>query len=163
MQVLVEGAISGEILEQIAFPCDEPVEFARSRRDSPPLPQELQKQQLQESQFQRRDAFVLHVQSTGKKVIEAVTWGGTGFETGAGVAVSGATIALAATTLAAPPYSLLNAAARLSAPRSTFAAAAGVLNGVAGVVANPGAGASEPNGSTTFSGNAEAALVRIRR
>jgi len=110
-----------------------------------------------------QDAFVLHVQSTGKKVIEAVTWGGTGFETGAGVAVSGATIALAATTLAAPPYSLLNAAARLSAPRSTFAAAAGVLNGVAGVVANPGAGASEPNGSTTFSGNAEAALVRIRR
>jgi len=30
-----------------------------------------------------QDAFVLHVQPTGKKILDALTWGGTGFETGA--------------------------------------------------------------------------------
>jgi hypothetical protein len=110
-----------------------------------------------------QDAFVLHIQATGKKVLDAVTWGGTGFETGSGVAVNGATVALAATTTTGPPYSLLNAAARLSAPRGTLAVAAGMLDVVAGVVANPAAGAAAPTGSTIFSGNFEAALVRIAR
>jgi uncharacterized delta-60 repeat protein len=64
-----------------------------------------------------QDAFVLHLQPTGKKLLDAVTWGGTGFETGAGVAVSGGTLMLAATTTTAPPYALLAASARLSAPR----------------------------------------------
>jgi hypothetical protein len=50
-----------------------------------------------------QDAFVLHLQPTGKKLLDAVTWGGTGFETGAGVAVNGATLMLAATTTAGPP------------------------------------------------------------
>jgi len=109
------------------------------------------------------DAFVLHLQPTGKKLLDAVTWGGTGFEEGAGVAVTGTTVVLAATTTAAPPYSLLNAAAKLSAPRSTLSAASGVLADVAGIVANPAAGAATPNGSTTFNGNFEAALVRIAR
>jgi hypothetical protein len=39
----------------------------------------------------------------------------------------------------------------------------GVLADVAGVVAALGAGAATPDGSTTFSGNFEAALVRIAR
>ena len=110
-----------------------------------------------------QDAFVLHLQPTGKKLLDAVTWGGTGFETGAGVAVSGATLMLAATTTAPPPYSFLAASARLSAPRGTLAVVEGVLADVPGVVANPAAGAATPNGSTTFSGNFEAALVRIAR
>jgi uncharacterized delta-60 repeat protein len=110
-----------------------------------------------------QDAFVLHLQPTGKKLLDAVTWGGTGFETGAGVAVSGGTLMLAATTTTAPPYALLAASARLSAPRGTVAVVEGVLADVAGVVANPAAGAAAPNGSTTFSGNFEAALVRIAR
>ena len=45
-----------------------------------------------------QDAFVLHLQPTGKKFLDAFTWGGPGFETGAGVAVSGGTLMLAATT-----------------------------------------------------------------
>jgi hypothetical protein len=110
-----------------------------------------------------QDAFVLHLQPTGKKLLDAFTWGGTGFETGAGVAVSGGTLMLAATTTAPPPYSLLAASAKLSASRGTLAVVEGVLPDVPGVVANPGAGAATPNGSTTFSGNFEAALIRIAR
>jgi uncharacterized delta-60 repeat protein len=110
-----------------------------------------------------QDAFVLHLQPTGKKVLDAFTWGGTGFETSAGVAVSGGTVALAATTTTAPPYSLLAASARLSAPRGTLAVVEGVLADVPGVATVFGAGATTPNGSTTFSGNFEAALIRIAR
>jgi uncharacterized delta-60 repeat protein len=110
-----------------------------------------------------QDAFVLHLQPTGKKLLDAFTWGGPGFETGAGVAVSGGTVTLAATTQTGPPYSLLAASAKLSAPRGTLAAVEGVLTDVAGVVANPAAGTTTPDGSTTFSGNFEAALVRIAR
>jgi hypothetical protein len=110
-----------------------------------------------------QDAFVLHLQPTGKKLLDAVTWGGIGFETGAGVAVSGGSVSLAATTTAPPPYSLLDAAAKLSAARGTLSASTGVLDVVAGVVADPALGAATPNGSTTYGGNFEAALVRIAR
>jgi len=110
-----------------------------------------------------QDAFVLHLQPAGKKLLDAVTWGGTGFETGAGVAVSGSTVSLAATTTAPPPYSLLDAAAKLSSARGTLSTSAGVLDAVAGVVVDPALGAATPNGSTTFGGNFEAALVRIVR
>jgi uncharacterized delta-60 repeat protein len=110
-----------------------------------------------------QDAFVLHLQPTGKKILDALTWGGTGFETGAGVAVSGGTLALAATTTTEPPYSLLAASARLSGPRGTLAVVQGALADVPGVATVLAAGAAEPGGSTTFSGNFEAALVRIAR
>jgi hypothetical protein len=96
-------------------------------------------------------------------VLDAFTWGGTGFETGAGVAVSGGTLMLAATTTAPPPYSLLAASAKLSAPRGTLAVVDGVLTDVAGVVSNPAAGAATPDGSTTFNGNFESALIRVAR
>ena len=110
-----------------------------------------------------QDAFVLHLQATGKKLLDAVTWGGPGFETGADVAVSGNTVSLGATTTTAPPYFLLDAAAKLSAPRGTLSEAAGVLDSVAAVVAAPALGAATPNGSTTYGGSFEAALVRIAR
>jgi hypothetical protein len=110
-----------------------------------------------------QDAFVLHMQPTGKKLLDALTWGGPGFETGAGVAVSGGTLALAATTTTAPLYSLLDASAKLSAPRGTLNVVEGVLADVTGVAVDPGAGAAMPAGSTMFSGNFEAALVRIAR
>jgi hypothetical protein len=110
-----------------------------------------------------QDAFVLHLPPTGKKVLDAFTWGGTGFETGAGVAVSGGTLILAATTNAPPPYSFLAASARLSAARGTLAVVEGVLDDVAGAVVDPAAGTTTPNGSTTFSGSFEAALIRIAR
>ena len=110
-----------------------------------------------------QDAFVLHVQPTGKKILDALTWGGAGFETGAGVAVNGATLMLAATTTTGPPYSLLPASAKLSAPRGSVTAVEAVLADPVGVVANPAAGTTTPQGSTTFSGSFEAAVVRIAR
>jgi hypothetical protein len=110
-----------------------------------------------------QDAFVLHLTPDGKKILDAVTWGGTQFEESAGVAVSGTTLALAATTTAGPPYSLLPAAAKLSFARGTLAdSTVGLVDG-AGTVANPKARATTPTGSTTFQGNSEAALVRIAR
>ena len=110
-----------------------------------------------------QDAFVLHLVPTGKKLLDAVTWGGTGFEEGSGVGVIASSVALSATTTNPPPYSLLAASARLSAARGTLAVVAGVLIIPAGASADPAAGATTPNGSTTFSGNFEAALVRIAR
>jgi hypothetical protein len=64
-----------------------------------------------------QDAFVLHLLPTGKKLLDAFTWGGTGFEEGSGVGVIAGTVALSATTTNPPPYSLLAASVRLSAAR----------------------------------------------
>jgi DNA-binding beta-propeller fold protein YncE len=110
-----------------------------------------------------QDAFVLHLLPTGKKLLDAVTWGGTGFEEGSGVGVITGTVALAATTSNPPPYSLLAASARLSALRGTLAAVAGILAQPAGISADPAAGTATPTGTTIFGGNFEAALVRIAR
>jgi hypothetical protein len=110
-----------------------------------------------------QDAFVLHLVPTGKKLLDAVTWGGTGFEEGSGVGVIAGTIALAATTTNPPPYSLLDASAKLSAARGTLAVVAGILTEPAGISVDPAAGAVTPNGTTIFGGNFEAALVRIAR
>ena len=109
------------------------------------------------------DAYVLHLQPTGKKLLSAVTWGGSAQEEGAGVAVGGTSVALAATTNAAPPYVLQAAAAKLSSPRSALSVSAVTLALAAGVIANPAAGAATPAGTTIFSGNFEAALVRIAK
>src|SRR4029077_15561321 len=89
-----------------------------------------------------QDAFVLHLAPTGKKLLDAVTWGGTGFEEGSGVGVIAGMVALAATTTNPPPYSLLSASARLSAARGTLAAVAGALTQPAGASADPAAGAA---------------------
>jgi hypothetical protein len=62
------------------------------------------------------------LQSTGKKLLDAVTWGTSAFETGAGVAVSGTTVVLGASTIPARRYSLLAAAAKLSAREARLAA-----------------------------------------
>jgi hypothetical protein len=110
-----------------------------------------------------QDAFVLHLLPTGKKLLDAFTWGGTGFEEGSGVGVIAGTVALSATTTNPPPYSLLDASARLSAARGTLAVVLGALTQPAGSSADPAAGTTPPTGSTTFGGNFEAALVRIAR
>jgi hypothetical protein len=110
-----------------------------------------------------QDALLLHLEPTGRKLLDAATWGGPGFETGAGVAISGATLMLAATTTMAPPYILLAASAKLSAPKGILAVVEGALADVPGVAAVLAAGAATPDGSTMFGGNSEAALVRIAR
>ncbi|WP_280359568.1 hypothetical protein [Pseudomonas sp. BN606] len=107
-----------------------------------------------------QDAFVARLESTGKKVVAAATWGGTGFETGGGVAASADnTVRLAATTSQSPPYSLLDASLKLSAPKFTVATPAGALVDPGGVGSTPPHGASVPAGSTTYSGGFESALI----
>ena len=110
-----------------------------------------------------QDAFLLHLQSTGKKALDAVAWGGAGFENGTGVSVTGGTVVLAATTTTGPPHSLLDAGMKLSTPKSVVAPATGELVDVAGTVGAPAFGAATPAGSTTYQGNAEAAVIRILR
>lgn len=109
-----------------------------------------------------QDAFVARLQSTGKKVTGAATWGGTGFENAGGVAAAADnTVQLAATTNQGPPYALLPASLKLSSPRFTVGTPEGVLVDPAGTVSIPVHGASAPAGSTTYSGNFEAALIRL--
>ena len=66
-----------------------------------------------------------------------------------------------ATTSLGPPYSLLAASLKLSGPRFTIATPAGALVDPAGTISVPTHGASIPPGSTTYSGNFEAALVGL--
>jgi hypothetical protein len=110
-----------------------------------------------------QDAFLIHLTATGKKVLDAVTWGGDGFEEGRGVAVANETVVLGAITTTAGPYSLLETAAKLSTPKSTLAAAPGGIADGAGTVGAVTFGAATPAGSTTYAGNFEAAVVRILR
>ena len=107
-----------------------------------------------------QDAFVVHLLPNGK-VAGAATWGGTGFDEGAGVAVAGdGTVRLAALAQA-PPYSLLGATKKLSNVKGTLAAAAAAFGDGFGTVADPGETVTTPAGSTTFAGNVDAALVRL--
>jgi Domain of unknown function (DUF5122) beta-propeller len=110
-----------------------------------------------------QDAFVLHLPPNGKRLLEAFTWGGIGFEEGSGVGVIAGTVAFSATTTNPPPYSLLAASARLSAARGTLAVVMGALTQPAGTSADPAVGATMPSGSTIFGANFEAALVRVAR
>lgn len=110
-----------------------------------------------------QDAFLLHLEPDGRKGLDAVTWGGAGFEEGRGVAAANGTVVLAAQTTTAGPYSLLATAAKLSTPKGTVAAAPGATVDVAGTVGIVAFGAATPDGSTTYAGNFEAALIRILR
>jgi len=108
-----------------------------------------------------QDAFVVGIPPNGKSG-SAATWGGAGFETGGGIAITSAgTIALGATTTAAPPYALMSAPRKIATPRGSFGVADGALDDATGVAVNPARGATAPNGTTTFGGNFEAALVRL--
>jgi hypothetical protein len=112
------------------------------------------------------DAFVVRVQADGKPG-NAATWGATanfGFENGAGVGVtSDGTVVLGASTQRPPPYTLLEAPGKLSKPRKgTLSPVAGALNDATGVVMDPAAGVTTPNGDTVYSGNVDAALIRFR-
>jgi hypothetical protein len=109
-----------------------------------------------------QDAFVAHVQANGKAA-EVATWGGAGFEEGGGVSVAeDGTVALAASTTTAPPYSLLEAPRKVSGVKSTVAVAGAELIDAAGVTADPGAVVIESTGTTTYGGNFETALVKLR-
>jgi hypothetical protein len=108
-----------------------------------------------------QDAFVVSVLPSGKGGM-AATWGGPGFEEGAGVAVAAdGTVILGAQTTAAPPYTLASASKKVSAAHGDLIEDLGLLVDVVGDVTSLTEGASIPNGSTTFGGNFEAVLIRF--
>jgi hypothetical protein len=106
------------------------------------------------------DAFVVHLLPNGK-VAGAATWGSTGSDQGAGVAVAAdGTLRLAAVAQN-PPYSLLPALKRISNVKGTLAVATAAFGDATGVAAVATDSVITPNGSTTFAGSFDAALVRL--
>ena len=92
----------------------------------------------------------------------AATWGGPGFEEGRGVAVAAdGTVVLGAQTTATPPYTLASASRKVAGPHGDLIEDPGVLIDVTGIVTTLRERASTPNGSTTFGGDFESALIRF--
>ena len=106
------------------------------------------------------DAFLVQLQPNGKAT-DAMTWGGAGLDKGNGVGiVPDGTIFLAGTA-EAPPYSFLDAATKTSKLKGSLATPVVALVDAAGTVGDPAGVVSTPDGSLTFAGGFDAALVRI--
>jgi uncharacterized delta-60 repeat protein len=110
--------------------------------------------------FGTDDAFIVHLAANGK-AIDAMSWGGAGLEVGKGIAVaSDGTISLAASA-EAPPYLFDRAATKTSRLRGTLTIPTTTLVDVVGTVAEPAGVVTTPDGSLTYAGSFDAALVRI--
>ena len=107
-----------------------------------------------------QDSFVVHLLPSGK-VGGSATWGGAGFDEGAGVAVAADGSIRLAALAQAPPYSLLPANKRVANVKGSLAAATATFSDAFGTVADPADIVTTPPGSTTFAGSVDAALVRI--
>lgn len=108
------------------------------------------------------DAFLVKMLSSTGRGKEAVTWGGAGLDKGHDVAVAAdGTIALAGTA-EAPPYQFLRASARTSRLRGAVAVPTGVTTDVVGSLVDPGGVLATPNGSLTYAGGFDAALLTIQ-
>ena len=107
------------------------------------------------------DAFVVHLLAGGKAA-DAETWGSSsGNANGAGVGVAGdGTIRLAATA-PSPTSAFLAAARQVSMARGTLTVAAGSLTDATDTISDPAQAVTTPNGTTTFGGLDNAALIRI--
>ncbi len=107
------------------------------------------------------DAFLVRFDPNGR-VLDAVTWGNAGSERAAGVAAApSGTISLGAIVSTPPPYSLLAASTMTLRAKGKAAASAIPLVAANGTVTDPGGVFGTPNGSTTYGGGFETALVRI--
>lgn len=107
------------------------------------------------------DAFLVKMLPDNGRGKEAVTWGGAGLDKGhdVGVAPDG-TIVLSGTA-EAPPYEFLRASSRTSRLKGTVGTHAGVTTDVVGTFADPAGVVGTPNGSLTYAGGFDAALLRI--
>jgi uncharacterized delta-60 repeat protein len=107
------------------------------------------------------DAFLVQLMPSGRAT-EAMTWGSAELDTGSAVRVApDGSIILGATTRNPPPYSFLRAGTRTSRLRGILGTPAGTLAGAGGNVVDPGGVVDTPNGSLTYAGDFDAALVRI--
>ena len=106
------------------------------------------------------DAFVLRLEPNGKTV-DASAWGGLGLDGGRGVGIAAnGTISLGAFA-ESPPYTFARAQGRTSKARISESTPVLTLVDAATVVADPAGVVEIPNGSTTYAGQIEAALVRL--
>ena len=108
------------------------------------------------------DAFVVQVQPGGRAT-DAMTWGGAGLDKGEGIGIAPDGAIVLAGTAEAPPYAFLPAAAKTSRLRGTLATPAVPRGVAAGAVGDPAGMVGTPNGSLTFAGGFDAALVTIAR
>ncbi|TFZ00616.1 hypothetical protein EZ313_19375 [Ramlibacter henchirensis] len=108
------------------------------------------------------EAFVFHVDTQGRG-LDAVTWGGAGFDSGHGVGVAGdGTVVLAATTNPpGPPFTLLDTSGKVSSVGGAVAVAGGSLADAPGLAADAGALVINSTGGTSYAGNSETALVKF--
>jgi uncharacterized delta-60 repeat protein len=106
------------------------------------------------------DAFVLRLEPNGK-TSDASIWGGLGLDAGRGVGVApDGTISLGAVA-EQPPYTLAGAAGHTARARVSVSTPTVALVDAPGTVADPNGVVEIPNGTTTYGGQFEAALVRI--
>jgi hypothetical protein len=106
------------------------------------------------------DAFLVQLLPTGR-AMDAMAWGGAGLDRGEAVGIRpDGSISLAGTT-EGPPFSFLRAGTRTSRLRGSVGVPAVVLVDASGTVSDPAGTVGTPNGSLTFAGGFDAALVKI--
>jgi uncharacterized delta-60 repeat protein len=106
------------------------------------------------------DAFLVQVSADGRG-LDGNTWGGAEIEHGDAVHVAPDGTILLGATASTPPWSFLRAPSRLARLRGTVATPTNPLLDATGTVADPAGTLFTPNGSTTFAGSTDAALLRI--
>jgi uncharacterized delta-60 repeat protein len=106
------------------------------------------------------DAFLVKILSNGRGR-EAVTWGGAGLDKGHDVAVAPDGTIMVSGTAEAPPYEFLRASAHTSRLRGIQGTPSGVTTDVAGNFVDPAGVVTTPDGSLTYAGDFDAALLRI--
>lgn len=108
-------------------------------------------------------AFVIHLLASGR-VIDASTWAASssgGFTNGGGVGVAGDGTIRVAATATSPPYVFAATSRTSSAAKGTLATATGTLADAADTISDPAQTVITPNGTTTFGGAVDAALLSI--
>jgi hypothetical protein len=103
---------------------------------------------------------VIRVAPNGRG-IDGVFWGGTGIDHGDDVEVAANGTIVMGATAQAPPWKLDRAPDRLSRLRGTVATPSAALIDAAGALSDPVGSLLTVNGSTTFAGGSDAALVRL--
>ena len=111
------------------------------------------------------DAFVVTFLPTTGRATAAMTWGGTGNESGEAIAVApdGSSVYLAGVVASAPPYTFTKASHATKAPKATSLITPNgtVTNAPGAVVGTPSGTVTSVTGSTTFAGQTDAFLLKV--
>jgi uncharacterized delta-60 repeat protein len=107
------------------------------------------------------DAFLVKMLPANGRGKEAVTWGGAGLDKGHDLAIAPDGTIVLSGTAEAPPYEFLRASSRTSRLKGTLGTPTGVTTDVLGTFVDPAGVVGTPNGSLTYAGGFDAALLRI--